>query len=330
MYNPKVSLIMPMYNHEKYIEQSLSSLVNQTYKNFELIVIDDGSDDNSAHLVKSFNDKRIKYIYQKNRGVKNLNRTINKGLKLATGELITMVTSDDFWPLNRLKNQINYFKNQDIDLVFGNMSIINVIGDVIKYFKPNLPNKFNDLDKNTKIKHYFLNNYIPQPTTLIRTKALKKIGGYIQKKYMYAEDYPTQMNLIINGNIYYINKNFSFYRLHDNQMTNLHTEKMIISDNRYLIEFYKKLPNNKKKLTGFKNISELKLYLKKKFESKFLYIGFKKACLGNYVIARKYFFKSISTGKLNTKFQSLILLLLTFINFDFNLLKKLRRNYFLK
>lgn len=323
MYSPKVSLIMPTFNHEKYIKKAVKTALKQTYKNLELIIIDDGSTDKTSKIINTFKDKRLKYIYQKNKGVKNLNKTINKGLNLAKGQLVTMITSDDFWPLDRLEKQIFYFKNYEVDMVFGNITLIDKNDNIIKYIKPNISNNFNYLNKSNKIKNYFINNYIPQPSTLIRMKSLKKIGGYIQKKFMYAEDYPTQLNIMINGKVLYIDDNFSFYRIHENQMTNLHTEKMILTDNKYLKQFYKTLNNKKKRITGIKNLTELNKILKNKIEKQYFYIGFKNACINKNLSAKKYFLKGIINGNSLLKIQCVIAMFLIMINFNFNILKKI-------
>ena len=87
-----ISIIVPIYNSEKYLEKCISSILAQTISNFELIVVDDGSTDNSKNIIKSFNDNRIKYIYSKHFGVSSAR---NIGLKKATGELISFIDSDD-------------------------------------------------------------------------------------------------------------------------------------------------------------------------------------------------------------------------------------------
>jgi glycosyltransferase involved in cell wall biosynthesis len=323
----KVSLIMPMYNHEKYIKKAIETVVNQSYKNLELIVIDDGSTDSSAIIVKKFNDKRIKYVFQKNKGVKKLNQTINKGLNFADGELITMVTSDDYWPLDRLEKQVDFFQNRRINMVFGNMTIIDENNQKIRYLKPSIPKNFNTINQREKVKKYFTNNYIPQPTTLIRTEALKKIGGYIQKNYMYAEDYPTQLNLMMNGDVFYIDHNLAFYRLHDNQMTNLHTEKMIFTDIKYLKNFYSSLKLNDKLKTGIKNKNELDCILDQKVKNLFFYLGYKNACLWKINKARAYFRKGQKKGNYLVKIQCLTGLILINLGINFNIIKKLRRYF---
>lgn len=329
-YRPLISLIMPTYNHEKFIKKSISSILNQTYSFLELIIIDDGSTDNTSMIINEFNDNRINYFYQKNKGVNKLNETINKGLSKSKGTLVTMLTSDDYIPHDRFANQVNFFKNENIDLVFGNITLVDEKDNIIKLIKPSIDKNYNSLSKKLKIKKYFENNYIPQPSTLIRMSALKKIGGYLQEDYMYAEDYPTQLNLMINGDVRYINKNFSFYRLHDSQMTRLHQDKMIESDNRYLIEFYKKLPDKKKFITGFENLSALNNYLENKFLNLSFYIAISKACINQKEIAEKFFTKGYRYGMFKEKIKCFIGLLLLKINFNFNILRKIKIFYQIK
>ena len=314
------------YNSEKFLELTLDSIINQTFKNWELIIIDDGSTDNSSKIISEYNDKRIKYIYQKNKGVKKLNETINKGLKLARGVLVTMVTSDDYIPLDRFANQIKYFENDTVDMVFGNITLIDENEKKIRYIKPNIGVNYNSQPREKKLRQYFENNYIPQPSTLIRMSALKKIGGYIQKEYMYAEDYPTQLNIMMNGEVKYINKNFSFYRLHDSQMTRLHQDKMVQSDIRYLKEFYKSLSKSERDCTGFKNYNELVDYLRSKEENLSFYIGFSKACLKQNETAKTFFLKGTKKGKIFNRIKCAIALILLSVKFDFNLLRILNKN----
>jgi len=323
---PLISLIMPLYNHEKYLRKSIDTILNQTYKNIELIIIDDGSTDSSSKIVTEYNDKRIRYIYQKNKGVKKLNETINKGLKLAQGILVTMVTSDDYIPLDRFASQVKYFENNNVDLVFGNITLIDENEKEIRLIKPNIDIDYNLQPRGKKIRQYFENNYIPQPSTLIRMSALKKIGGYIQKKYMYAEDYPTQLNIMMNGEVKYINQNFSFYRLHDSQMTRLYQDKMVQSDIRYLKEFYKSLSKSKKDFTGFKNYNELDEYLRSKEENLFFYIGFSKACLKQNETAKTFFLKGTKVGNIFNRIKCAIALILLIVKFDFNLLRILKKH----
>ena len=136
MSNPLVSLIMPVFNHEKFIKRSVGSIVDQEYKNWELIVIDDGSTDKSAELVKNFNDQRISYHYQENQGVKNLAKTINRGLDFAKGDFVTMMPSDDSWPSNRLSLQVPLTNKEEVVLSYGCMNLIDEDDKIIGYADP--------------------------------------------------------------------------------------------------------------------------------------------------------------------------------------------------
>lgn len=116
-----VSIIMPAYNADKYIAETIESVVNQTYNNWELLVIDDGSIDSTSEIVKSFSDDRIILVQQKNGGVSSAR---NKGVDLSKGRYITFLDADDVLPPNSLKVRVEYLeRNSDIDLVDGNIRI---------------------------------------------------------------------------------------------------------------------------------------------------------------------------------------------------------------
>lgn len=118
----KVSILMPMYNSEKYVQEAIDSVLNQTYENFELIILDDGSIDSSVEIVEKYNDSRIK-LY-KNIENKGLPYTRNKLLSFATGEYIALLDSDDIALPNRLQIQVDFLeRNQNVDIV-GSSAII--------------------------------------------------------------------------------------------------------------------------------------------------------------------------------------------------------------
>ena len=106
----KVSVIIPMHNSSKYILKCINSVVNQTYKYLEIILIDDNSEDNTLEIVKRINDKRIKLIeLKKNVGAA---RARNKGIELSTGEYICFLDSDDFWVKEKIQKQVDFIKDK--------------------------------------------------------------------------------------------------------------------------------------------------------------------------------------------------------------------------
>lgn len=121
---PVISIIIPVYNVEPYLDKCLESVVNQTLTNIEIILIDDGSTDKSRDIIKKFvhRDKRIKSIYQENRGVSEAR---NKGLKIACGEYIGFVDSDDYIELDMYENMYKEAKSNGADIVICNVNDIN-------------------------------------------------------------------------------------------------------------------------------------------------------------------------------------------------------------
>ena len=106
--NPLVSVIVPAYNAEKYIGNCIKSVLQQTYPYFELIIVDDSSTDNTVKIIKSFIDKRIKFLQQiNNNGVSSAR---NNGLSIAQGQWVTFLDADDQWLPTRLEHLIGYIK----------------------------------------------------------------------------------------------------------------------------------------------------------------------------------------------------------------------------
>ncbi len=112
---PLVSVVMSVFNGEKYVTDAIDSVINQTYKNWELIIIDDGSTDSTASLIKNYQDRRIQYIFHKNMG---LTKSLNKGIKLSRGEYIARIDSDDRAFPERFEKQVEYFvRNPEVVLI---------------------------------------------------------------------------------------------------------------------------------------------------------------------------------------------------------------------
>ena len=143
---PKISVIIPIYNCEKYLKRLIDSILSQSYANFELILINDGSKDNSGEIIKTYQDKRIKILDKENTGVSD---SRNKGLEIATGELICFLDSDDYVSPNYFETIISYFeKYPKIELLnFGfyseteNDKLERINYDLISYKEKYYENK---------------------------------------------------------------------------------------------------------------------------------------------------------------------------------------------
>jgi len=103
-----ISVIIPTYNRADLIKDAISTVLAQTYQNFEIVVVDDGSQDNTAEIIRDFGDERIKYIYQENSGVSSAR---NNGIKNASGEYVAFLDSDDLWHPQKLEKQLSVLEN---------------------------------------------------------------------------------------------------------------------------------------------------------------------------------------------------------------------------
>ena len=129
---------MNCHNGEEYLVDSLKSVINQTYKNWELIFWDNCSSDKSAEIFKNFSDKRFKYFYSSE--FTTLYKARNRAISKANGQYISFLDTDDIWMNNKLEFQINKFKDQNVGLVYSNCIIQNDIFSTRKIFtKKNLP-----------------------------------------------------------------------------------------------------------------------------------------------------------------------------------------------
>lgn len=193
----KVSILMTIYNHERYVKSSINSIIKQKHKNWELIAIDNGSKDKSGLILKNFKDKRIKKKFLK----KNIGRTrcLNYGLKFCKSKYIAILDSDDISHKNRLTIQINELANNNkIGMVFTNFDLIDEKSKHIFVSKKNSQFK--------NIRELLIKNFIGHSTVMYKKEILKKIGNY-PIKFKYAQDYIFYLKILKYFNIKYINKN---------------------------------------------------------------------------------------------------------------------------
>jgi glycosyltransferase involved in cell wall biosynthesis len=188
---PLISVIIPTYNRAHLIKRSAKSVLNQTYKNLELIIIDDGSTDNTKEVINSLNDKRIVYVKQENQGV---SMARNNGVATAKGKYIAFQDSDDVWHLDKLEKQLFALQKNNADIVFCK---ILQIGNLRKRKEP------------TYIKYGFLpKNILPfniYPQSLLGKAEIFK-NNFFDKTIQGIEDFDLAIR---------IHKKYSFYCIKD-------------------------------------------------------------------------------------------------------------------
>ncbi|MFA6023462.1 MAG: glycosyltransferase family 2 protein [Candidatus Pacearchaeota archaeon] len=170
---PLVSVVMPAYNTEKYIAEAIESILNQTFKDFEFIIVDDGSTDNTLQIIKDYakKDKRIKVL----RNEKNLKicKSLNKGIREAEGKYIARMDSDDSSLPTRLERQVEFMeKNPEYGVVGAFMELFDEnTGKVLGI------RKYSDKDEVLKEKIFFYSPFA-HPVTMIRKEAFYKVSFY--------------------------------------------------------------------------------------------------------------------------------------------------------
>ncbi len=169
----KVSVIIPTYNREKVIERSVRSVLNQTYSNIEVIVVDDGSKDNTEEIVKSINDDRIIYYKQENGGA---SKARNTGVKLATSEYIAFHDSDDSWREDKLEKQMNYLmENPQYSMVYCDYLMHKIDGRT--YAVPGDVNVIGVVEGDMFLT-ILVNNTIGTPTMVLKKELFDELGGF--------------------------------------------------------------------------------------------------------------------------------------------------------
>jgi glycosyltransferase involved in cell wall biosynthesis len=314
-HKPEVSIIMPVYNHQDYVKKSIQSLLDQTFQNWELIVIDDGSTDRSKEVILGFNDPRIQYHYQENLGVKKLAQTLNNGLAKAQAPLVTMLPSDDMWLPHKLEKQVPVFEDEKVVLCFGKMYLMNTQDEIVGFGK--LPRHFEYVDNSPcgRIYYELLEwNFIFQPTVLIRKSALDAIGGYLQPAGLLAEDYPTHLELAKVGEFRFLDDFFANYRMHENQMSKKHIVEMHKSDLDFALKYFDQLPEEMKKNSKL-TYEGLKEKLERRFYNNHFLFGRFALLNKEWAQSRRYFITAIVHGDLFSKIKSLL-------GFVFSLFKK--------
>lgn len=201
----KISVIMPVYNGERYIKQSIEGILSQTYENFELIIIDDCSEDNTLLVIQSFNDSRISTIkLKKNSGVASAR---NVGLERASGAAISFCDADDIWYPEKLQMQVNVLVKNDAIVCHCNCNVINSDGTILgQRTYPSL------VDYNM-MRH---RNFICNSGGLYMST---KIGKIFQET-IFHEDYLMWLNILKKAKISYsADESLLQYRVHANNLS---------------------------------------------------------------------------------------------------------------
>jgi teichuronic acid biosynthesis glycosyltransferase TuaG len=219
-----VSVIMPAYNAERYIAESIRSVVGQTYADWELIVVDDGSTDRTAEVVRSLAsaDDRIKYFFQQNGGQ---GRARNRGIEESGGELVAFLDADDLWGAEKLALQIEAMEETGADVVFSDAAIFSEDeeADESTAFSTICPDFIYGRREGCEaFKLLFAYNRIPTLTVLARKAILQDVGLFAEEReYQNCEDYDLWLKLARHGAEFFgMKEKLASYRRHSSSMMN--------------------------------------------------------------------------------------------------------------
>jgi glycosyltransferase involved in cell wall biosynthesis len=206
---PRVSVIIPAYNCDRYIQQAVNSVLNQTYTDYEIIVVDDGSTDETAKVLQPYGD-RIRYYYQENQGAAIAR---NRALRLARGEFIAFLDGDDFFLPNKLAAQVAYFDtNPALDLVQSGWRVVDQAGNVISDVEP--WHYAPDLD----LAGFFLYKPVRPSSMILRRTWCERVGGF-DPSLPPTEDLDFALRLALLGcNGAWLRDIHACYRQHDSNL----------------------------------------------------------------------------------------------------------------
>ncbi len=209
MINPLVSIVIPCYNHENFVQECIQSVIDQTYQNIELIIIDDGSKDGSVkkiqEMIPACQERFVRFEFR-HRPNKGLSATLNEALEWCEGEYFSALASDDMMLPKKTQQQLKILSEQDYVAVFGAVQMIDSDNNILSQIRqPDKIFKFDDL--------FYTDRFLPAPTQMICLDSLRKTGGFVEG--MIIEDWYIYLKLMEDGSkIYYKNELYSYYRIH--------------------------------------------------------------------------------------------------------------------
>ena len=260
---PLVSIIMNCYNGEKYLEDSLKSIISQTYQNWELIFWDNLSTDKSRKIFEKYKDKRFKYFLAEKHS--DLYEARNLAIKKISGDFIAFLDTDDVWFKDKLSKQIQLFSDETVGLVYGNYWRYNKLS----FFKKNKLVTYKKLPSG-KITDQLLKEYfIGILTIIVRKKFINLEKDMFDTRFDMISDMDFVLKFSKNHNFDCVQEPIAMYRLHENQLQNKNLDKQ----SEHFCKWYEKIRLSKEfganeKLLSIKNkckFFKILKYINKKF-----------------------------------------------------------------
>lgn len=225
---PLVSIVLPVYNGEKYLEISIKSCLAQTYTNWELLIVDDGSTDRSAEIAKSYEEKDSRIHYHKNEKNMRLPRTLNRGFSLAKGEYLTWTSDDNYYRPQAIEKMVDALTGSTSEFVFAACSIINEEDEEISMITA--PADY----KSAIWQRCFIGACF-----MYSRKVYETLGDY-DPNVVLCEDYDYWLRIFAHFDVTYIDENLYAYRRHDKSLSATYQEKQYDMVEKVLLKNFRK------------------------------------------------------------------------------------------
>lgn len=207
---PLVSIVLPVYNGEKFLDISIKSCLEQTYKNWELLIIDDGSSDNSERIARKYSEQDCRISYFRNSENLKLPRTLNRGFSLANGKYLTWTSDDNYYRPDAIKKMVSTLEETDAGFVFAACSIINANGDKIS--ENRAPKEY---------RHAIWDYDFVGACFMYTREVYERIGEYDPNMFL-CEDYDYWLRIFARFEVEYIDEDLYAYRQHEGALSQTH------------------------------------------------------------------------------------------------------------
>ena len=227
----KISVIIPCYNHQDYILEAVNSVLNQTHKNLELIIIDDGSSDHSLKILKKIDDSRINLISQNNKGA---HAAINRGLELASGDYISILNSDDIFDENRLAFVLERMLSENADFASTWIEVIDCEGNKVgvkKAWENMLPWEHEghfiiDSKSDDYLTNLLFSNFISTTSNMMFKRSIIQ-SGYKMRAFRFVHDWDFALRVANEYHCINIEEPLIKYRIHNSNTINSNQKWML-------------------------------------------------------------------------------------------------------
>lgn len=214
MSEPKVSVCIPAYNYGKYLKRCLESVLAQTYEDFEIVLVDNASTDETSDIARTFDDPRVRYIC--NTSTVSAVENHNKAFSLAVGEYIALLAADDEFLPNRLLRCAEALdENPDVGLVYSALIVVDTQGNTIETVRPYAQNRV--IPGKQEFASLIQENHIACPTTMFRAELCRQLGSFRQVRY--TPDWDLWLRFAVRSDVAYIAEPLARYRVHSESET---------------------------------------------------------------------------------------------------------------